>query len=364
MEAQTQHELVARRQRVHQALDGRGGFGRVEAVVFAAKPFSERGCVALLCRHATVEGVAPARLGRFGGVEELFERAADLCGEFPRGRVAPEVIGEPLALALDPDRALLKLARRADGPAEVAEVPADLALHGRYRERAEGGADGRVIAVQRLEQPDRGDLPQVIERNPVTAIEAPRDRVGERQVPVDQSLAGPGVAVVGVGAEVGGLSLALPRCVSGRGVRCGRVVTKHLNAPLRHRERRFAWFAAGDIVCRRKREHLVEPAHADRSVDRSRGRDERQPETFALRALVERHEHVQTRRVDERQAAQIEHQARGAADARPARRAACRRWRRRARRGAARPRHHRGAARRRRRALAAPVGRYQVLTRL
>ena len=106
-------------------------------------------------------------MGRFGGVEEFFGCAADLCGELACGRIAPEIIGELFALAFDPDRALLQLARRADRPREVAKVAQDLALHGRYRERAEGGAMSWVIAVQRLEQPDGGDLLEVLERNPL-----------------------------------------------------------------------------------------------------------------------------------------------------------------------------------------------------
>ena len=59
-----------------------------------------------------------------------------------------------------------------------------------------------VIAVQRLEQPDGGDLLEVLKRNSLAAIEAPRDRVGKRQVVADQAFAGPRFAVVGVGAEI------------------------------------------------------------------------------------------------------------------------------------------------------------------
>ena len=56
------------------------------------------------------------------------------------------------------------------------------------------------------------------------------------------------------------------------------------------------------------------PLSLDRFVGRSRGCDERQLESVALRALVERDQQVQTRGVDEGQAAQIEHQAPGILD--------------------------------------------------
>ena len=88
-EAQSQHEPVALRQCVQQLVEGCGGLGGLEAGVFVAESFSERRCVALLRRRGTVKGIARARVGRFGGVEELFERAADLCGELARGRVRP-----------------------------------------------------------------------------------------------------------------------------------------------------------------------------------------------------------------------------------------------------------------------------------
>ena len=121
-EAQTQHELLALGQCVEQPVEGRGGFGGLEAGVFLAQSFPERRCVVRLRRGGTVERITGARVGRFGGVEEFFGCAADVCGELACGRVAPEIIGELFALAFDPDRALLQLARRADRPREVAKV--------------------------------------------------------------------------------------------------------------------------------------------------------------------------------------------------------------------------------------------------
>ena len=58
-----------------------------------------------------------------------------------------------------------------------------------------------------------------------------------------------------------------------------------------------------------KRQRVIESAELDRSVGWSRGCDERQLKSVALCALMERHQQVQTRGVDEGQAAQIEHQA-------------------------------------------------------
>jgi hypothetical protein len=70
-----------------------------------------------------------------------------------------------------------------------------------------------------------------------------------------------------------------------------------------------------DGIWRHKRQNAGKPADLDRSVDRSRGRKQRQLEPVALRTLVECHEKVQTVGVDERQAAEIEHQARASLEA-------------------------------------------------
>ncbi|HEX5852590.1 MAG TPA: hypothetical protein VFY36_05815 [Solirubrobacteraceae bacterium] len=74
-------------------------------------------------------------------------------------------------------------------------------------------------------------------------------------------------------------------------------------------------FAGLGVDCRDKRQRLVKPAQLNRAVDRRRGRHERQLHSVALRALVERHQQLQTRGVDEGQAAQIEDQAVRALDA-------------------------------------------------
>ena len=90
-EAQVQHELFSLGQSVSQPVDGRGSQDGVETRIFIAEPLTKRRCVALLRLHATVKRIARAGLRRFGGLEEFFERAADLRCELARGRVAPEV---------------------------------------------------------------------------------------------------------------------------------------------------------------------------------------------------------------------------------------------------------------------------------
>src|SRR5215210_2856477 len=201
-EAQTHHELLALGEAAQEALDGCGGHDGLDAGVFAAEKFGESARVAVVCLHAAVDRVPGAGLSRFDCFEQLFERAVDPRGQLACGRVAPEVVGEPVSLVLDADRALLQRAGRTDEPREVAKVPAYLALDGRHCEGAEGGAVGRVIALQRLDESDRGDLLEVIECNAIAAIEAPRDRARQRQVPRDQTVADSAVARLGIGTEI------------------------------------------------------------------------------------------------------------------------------------------------------------------
>jgi hypothetical protein len=83
---------------------------------------------------------------------------------------------------------LLEPARDAHRPALVAEVPLDLADDRRRRVRGELHTAVRVEAVDRLDQPDRGDLGEVVERLAAVA-EAACEMLHERQVHADQLIA-------------------------------------------------------------------------------------------------------------------------------------------------------------------------------
>ena len=94
-----------------------------------------------------------------------------------------------------------------------------------------------VIAVQRLQQPDGGDLLEVLERNPLAAIKAPRNRVSKRQVIDGSGVRGP--AVRGGQRRRGGLLLHA-RGDSWRlraPSRPGRLVTRHPSTPRFHDRR-------------------------------------------------------------------------------------------------------------------------------
>jgi hypothetical protein len=129
-----------------------------------------------------------ARVERLARVEDLLDAEVGLAREvLDRGRVLPAGLEAPRG-ALDPQRVLEQIPGRADVPAAVAEVAAQLAVHGRHRERAERRAVVGVEAVDRLEQPERRDLLEVLER--LRAAGELRGREArERQVALDQPLA-------------------------------------------------------------------------------------------------------------------------------------------------------------------------------
>ena len=85
-------------------------------------------------------------------------------------------------------------------PAAVAEVALDLADDRRHGVRLERDAAVEVEAVDRLDQPDRADLHQVVERLALAGVAA-CDRPHERQVLLDQLVARTLVAFLVIRAQ-------------------------------------------------------------------------------------------------------------------------------------------------------------------
>ena len=75
----------------------------------------------------------------------------------------------------------------------IAEMLSELTDDGRHRERAETSAEVGIEAVDRVQEPDAGDLLEILDRlsrMPVAMGEAP----GERQIAPDRLLAIEGAA--------------------------------------------------------------------------------------------------------------------------------------------------------------------------
>src|SRR5204863_5527576 len=96
-------------------------------------------------------------------------------------RLAAEGGRECVPGHLDAHHQLLQLPRRAERPRPVPEVPPQLPQDRRDREAAECGSALRVEAVDRLQEPEAGDLLEVLSRLPGLAI-AVRKAAGEWQI--------------------------------------------------------------------------------------------------------------------------------------------------------------------------------------
>ena len=90
--------------------------------------------------------------------------------------------------ALDRADALLQAARDAQGPDAVAEVAAQLAEDRRPGEGRERDAALGVVALQRRDEPEAGDLEQVVAGLDSAAV-AHREAAGERQEAAHELLA-------------------------------------------------------------------------------------------------------------------------------------------------------------------------------
>ena len=122
------------------------------------------------------------------------------CAQLGDRRRAVQLAREVGDLAVDLQGELLEVARHADRPRLVAEVALELAEDRRDRAAQDRHLALRIESVDRLDQADRGDLDQVVERL-LGALIAPRQLAGQRQEALDQLVAGAGLAVAQVADE-------------------------------------------------------------------------------------------------------------------------------------------------------------------
>ena len=141
--------------------------------------------------------VGAARLERLQ--DELLLHARGLRQLRDRRRAA-ELDGLLLDDLRELDVELLEPARDAHGPALVAKVALDLADDVRRRVGGQLDAALDVEAVDRLDQADAADLDEIVELLAAVGV-APRQRADEREVLLDQLLAGCEVALLVVAAE-------------------------------------------------------------------------------------------------------------------------------------------------------------------
>ena len=182
------------------------GERRVVVLAVAARGVQRRGAHALLGLQR---------------LEDLLVVELQRLAELAHRRRAAEAGGQLGAVLVDLQRALLQLARRADRPAAVAEVAAQLA-----DDRGDGEARERdpargVKAIDGLEQAEARDLQQVVEGLLGLAV-ALGDRPRQRQEALHERLTQPRVTAFGVGGEQLGVGLGRARRLDSSGAKRGQ----------------------------------------------------------------------------------------------------------------------------------------------
>jgi hypothetical protein len=128
-------------------------------------------------------------------LEDLLVGDRQVLGELRHRRGPAELRGQLRGGLLDAQRELLQVARWSHGPRLVAEVALDLAEHRGHRERRERDAAVGVEAVDGLQQPEGGDLHDVLERLGLAPV-AQRDLPREAHEALDELLTSTLVAVL------------------------------------------------------------------------------------------------------------------------------------------------------------------------
>ena len=199
LEAQAQDLALALGQHAHQPLHRRGVLGDGEAVVLGAERVDELALLVVVVA-GPVERDGAVGAGGLARLEHLLGRGAEALGDLARRRRAAELAAHVLAHAVDLDGELLEVARHAHRPALVTKVTLELAEDGGDGERGERRLARGVEALDGLQQPERGDLDQVVERL-AGALVAARKLARERQEALDQRLAGRGIGLAVVALE-------------------------------------------------------------------------------------------------------------------------------------------------------------------
>ena len=183
-EAQAQDLALARGQLVEAAAQHQALLGSLEALVGLADRLERADPVGqrLVERHHAIGLAGAERL------DHLVDGRLRAGGELLDGGRAPEVAGERLARTGEPGVELLHVARHPQHPPAIAEVALDLAGDRRYREGRELDLAVEIEAIDGLQQPDRRDLLEVVERLALVRV-APRQAARQRKHPGDELLA-------------------------------------------------------------------------------------------------------------------------------------------------------------------------------
>src|SRR3954452_1255945 len=179
--AQANDLPLALAQLVEPAAQQHAMLGERVALVVAADRVERAGALGerLVERHHPV-GIRGAQR-----LEHLLDTGAERARDLGHSRRAAELARQRLASAHDARAELLDVARDAQHPAAIAEMALELAGDRRHGERREAHLPRNVEADDRLQQPQRRDLLEVVERLAPADVPA-RQAARERQHPLGE----------------------------------------------------------------------------------------------------------------------------------------------------------------------------------
>jgi hypothetical protein len=193
----------------------------LEPVVEAAGLLGDAAVALVAASARAVERDAEMRAGGDACLEHLFDAGVDAVGDLRDRRRAAELALEFRGGVLDGQRAFLERPRNAYGPAFVAEVALELPGDGRHGVGRERAPAGGVVALDGVEQTERGDLHEVLGLS-AAAVVAAGEVLREREEPLDQRVPCLQVAVLAIAHEQTAVFLdATTRSVRCRGAFVG-----------------------------------------------------------------------------------------------------------------------------------------------
>ena len=133
-------------------------------------------------------------------VDDVLEVELEVLRDPRHGRFLPVFVGQASLGVTDFQRPFLGAARDVDRPSAVAEIATHLAEDCRHGERLERSAALEVETLEGFDEPEVGDLLEVLERLGGAAV-APREVTRERRVGLDERVAGAYIALHGPAAN-------------------------------------------------------------------------------------------------------------------------------------------------------------------
>src|SRR5215216_5660313 len=198
-EAQPQHVTVSIAEDAHQVLDVRGAHRLAVAGILGANRI-----VRPLAPVRVFEGLherqSSVRAGGREGLEHPLGGDSEALGELVDRRRVPGRLRNVTANALQAECELLELARQPKRPPCVAEVAPQLTQDRRDGEAREGGGALEVEAVDCLQQAERCDLHQIVERLTSASIAA-RQLARQWQEPLGERAARRAIAVMVISGQ-------------------------------------------------------------------------------------------------------------------------------------------------------------------